>query len=322
MENNKTSYYGSEKRELLSYLEFGSIDLENAKKTIWGYWQDQEAYDLYMFARYARDLFLFRDFFDEKEKSIVLLNEYIKKSAHDKIIDYIFKYAGVMTLIDNEKSDNRRNVCESGSSLFGLIEEIISVDYVLSNGKNIDKIKALTYLGSDISDMMNRGAKELHPEFRFKFSTADTVSKLMDEFNQIGMFYGLSVSLRYALREAKDLLKVANNSEIVVLNRISLSFNGNEQIKAGTGKYAYLLSADELKALFRENGVFAKYTTQNRQINKDGNNTVRVSMVISRNKDMVNDFTDKYNQYIANVAAVMNFEMGKWLDIDELNPQN
>ena len=59
-------YYGSEEIELLSYLEFGSIDIKNAKKTVWGYWQHQEAYDLYMFARYARDLFLFRDFYTEK----------------------------------------------------------------------------------------------------------------------------------------------------------------------------------------------------------------------------------------------------------------
>lgn len=32
-------YYGSEEIELLSYLEFGSIDIKNAKKTVWGYWQ-------------------------------------------------------------------------------------------------------------------------------------------------------------------------------------------------------------------------------------------------------------------------------------------
>lgn len=99
-------------------MEFGSIDLVKHKKTVWGYWQDSEAYDLYMFSRYAKDLFLFRDFFEEKEKSIHVLNEYVKKSAHDKLLDYVFKYAGVVTLLEN--NDAIKSVCESGSSLWGL----------------------------------------------------------------------------------------------------------------------------------------------------------------------------------------------------------
>lgn len=89
MDNQK--YYGCENPESVSYLEFGSINLVKGEKKIWGYWQDQIAYDLYMFARYSRDLFAFRKFFGEKEKTVEKLNEYVLRSAHDKLMDYIFK---------------------------------------------------------------------------------------------------------------------------------------------------------------------------------------------------------------------------------------
>lgn len=96
MDNKK--YYGCENPESVSYLEFGSVNLLKGEKKIWGYWQDQIAYDLYMFARYSRDLFAFRKFFDEKEKTVEKLNEYVIKSAHNKLMDYIFKYAGMLAI--------------------------------------------------------------------------------------------------------------------------------------------------------------------------------------------------------------------------------
>ena len=66
---DKNDYYGCDDPEAVSYLEFGSINLVKGEKKIWNYWQDQDAYDLYMFARYARELFFFRKFFGEKEKT-------------------------------------------------------------------------------------------------------------------------------------------------------------------------------------------------------------------------------------------------------------
>lgn len=316
-EQNLKSYYGSEEIDLLSYLEFGSIDIKNAKKTVWGYWQHQDAYDLYMFARYARDLLLFREFFEQKEKSIGLLNRYIKNSAHDKILDYIFKYAGILTVI---KNDIDRGVCESGSSLFGLIDEVIAADYVFSNGKNIEKIKQLKYLGSDISEMMNKGAELFHPDMRFEFSVADTISKLVDEFKVFGLFYGLSVSLRYALREAGDLVKVSKSSDIVILNRISMAYGDNRRIEAGTGKYAYVISIDELKKMLKEEKIYARYSTANMQFNKDGERTVRASLVISKEKRLVEDFMSFYDNCIdtALKEEVINLEEGEWREFEEL----
>ena len=69
--NKNEIYYGTDKQDSLSFLEFGSIDLVKHKKIVWGYWQDSEAYYLHMFSRYAKDLFLFRDSFEEKEKAFM-----------------------------------------------------------------------------------------------------------------------------------------------------------------------------------------------------------------------------------------------------------
>jgi D-alanyl-D-alanine carboxypeptidase len=99
--NKYDKYYGCENPEAISYLEFGSINIVKGDKKIWNYWQDQTAYDLYMFARYSRDLFSFRKFFDEREKTVEKLNEYVKNAAHNKLLDYIFKYAGMLAISKN-----------------------------------------------------------------------------------------------------------------------------------------------------------------------------------------------------------------------------
>jgi hypothetical protein len=85
-------YYGCENPESISYLEFGSINIVKGDKKIWNYWQDQTAYDLYMFA--FRKLFVF----DESIKTIETLNKYMKNAAHNKLLDYIFKYAGMLAI--------------------------------------------------------------------------------------------------------------------------------------------------------------------------------------------------------------------------------
>ena len=85
--NKNEAYYGSEENTAISYLEFGSVDIEKKSKKIWGYLQDQEAYDLYMFARYARDLFAFREYEIGNDFSVETLQQHIINSAHDKILD-------------------------------------------------------------------------------------------------------------------------------------------------------------------------------------------------------------------------------------------
>ncbi|MCL2284608.1 MAG: hypothetical protein FWC26_14940, partial [Fibromonadales bacterium] len=284
----RKDYYGCDDIESLSYLEFGSVDLRNAKKTIWAYWQDQEAYDMYMFSRYVRDLFAFRDFVDKKEYNVEALNAIVLKSAHNKLMDYLFKYAGIITAVQFNAMDY---ICESGSSLYGWIDEAIACDNVFNNGEHIKGFKSLKYLGSDISDFMNKGAKVFYNEYQMDFSLAPTIADLMHEIKKFSLFYGLGVSMRYALRNADDMQAIAEKSELAIFNRLSVTME-NETLRTiyGSGKSAYIISLPKLIESLNQNGISAKYCTSNMQWKKDGPNTLRASVVISKDIEKIEKF--------------------------------
>ena len=311
----RASYYGDDEVRQLSYLEFGSIDYVNSKKEIWGYCQDQKAYDYYMFSRYADDLFLFRKFFEESDKSVDKLSDYVINSAHNKLLDYIFKYAGFLTIFEKKL---RGSICESGSSLYGLIDEVMACDYVYHGGENIEAIQKTRYICSDISEMMNQGAKEFHSNFNFEVSTAETIGLLMDKIDDLAMFYGLSVSMRYALRTASDLIKIANRTKLSIFNRLSFSLGDTIQSTVGTGKYVYIISLQEFGKLLKEAGFVAKYCSANMQFNKDVENTLRVSFVMAENVDLLETFIKHYEYCVEKSVHIKGVEQGTWFDFDNL----
>jgi len=313
----KKDYYGSEEQTSLSYLEFGSIDLNERTKKIWAYWQDQEAYDLYMFSRYSRDLISFRDFLEQDTISIEALNDRINKSAHDKILDYLFKYAGMISVEDNTI------ICESGSSLYGWIDEAYSIDAVFHNGSNTKKINSLSYLASDISEIMNKGAQLFHPGVNIMVSTAPTISDLARDISErlclhLSLFYGLSVSLRYALRKTEDILKICNVSDLFLSNRLSLSFADTFTQIYGTGKMEYIVSLPELISLLKRYNYKAKYCTAGMQYEKDGKGSVRVSVAISKDEEIIDKFIKEYNYCVELASKTVPVEQGEWLDLWDL----
>lgn len=316
MSNSK--YYGCENPKSVSYLEFGSINLAKGEKKIWNYWQDQDAYDLYMFARYSRDLFSFRKFFHEKEKTVEKLNEYVLRSAHNKLMDYIFKYAGMLAV------EEKGMVCECGSSLYGWIDEALACDYVYGEGRNLKKIKEFHYIGSDISELMNEGAANLHSGIKMDFSTEDTILEVVRDIkkkfrDKLSLFYGLSVSVRYAVRDAKDLIETAETAELSIYNRLSMTYGDETLVSVyGTGKSVYMVSLPKLVEQIEEKGLCAKYCRANMQRDKDGENTVRASIAISAKKDVLDEFTDRYDECIDKSVCIEGIEKGEWKDLKEL----
>lgn len=317
MDNQK--YYGCENPESVSYLEFGSINLVKKDKKIWGYWQDQIAYDMYMFARYSKDLFAFRKFFQEKDKTVEKLNEYVLRSAHDKLMDYIFKYAGMLAIFHEGGA-----VCECGSSLYGWIDEAIACDYVFHEGRNIAKIQGLDYIGSDISELMNEGAESFHSDVKMDFTTEDTIDGVITDIQnrlqkKIALFYGLSVSVRYAVRSAQDLVRVADLSVLSMYNRLSLTYDGQTHISVyGTGKSVYIVSLPQLVEGLKEKGIHARYCTANMQHGKDGENTIRASIITSKSEDVLNTFIAEYEACIDKTMQIPGVEKGEWRVLEEL----
>lgn len=317
MDNKK--YYGCENPESVSYLEFGSINLLKGEKKIWGYWQDQIAYDLYMFGRYSKDLFAFRKFFDEKEKTVEKLYEYVLGSAHNKLMDYIFKYAGLLAI-----SEEGGIICECGSSLYGWIDEAMACDYVYRNGQTIEKIQNMEYVGSDISELMNEGAAGFHSNVKMDFTTEDTINGVITDIQnrlqkKISLFYGLSVSVRYAVRDVEDLIKVADLSELSMYNRLSLTYDKQTLVSVyGTGKSVYIVSLPKLVEGLEEKGIYAKYCTANMQHGKDGENTVRASIITSKSEDVLNKFITVYEECSEKSIQIPGVEKGEWKDLAKL----
>ncbi len=315
--SRENDYYGSDENQAISYLEFGSVNTKEKSKRIWGYWQDQEAYDLYMFARYARDIFSFRHFLDEEDNSINSLQTVIEGSAHVKLLDYIFKYAGIISRIHEGGV-----FCESGSSLYGLIEEVLALDKVFHDGKNSEAIKESKYLASDISEMMNEGAIVLHPSTLIEATTAPTIHKLVEDIKNrniwLGLFYGLSVSIRYAIRESQDLIDMADVCDFQLYNRLSLSFGDTFTNVYGTGKTVYITSLNELTDGLDKKGLKAKYCTANMQHEKDGENSVRASVIIGKTDEDLNRYISEYNYCIDKVSSVETIEKGEWIDLADL----
>ena len=314
---NENSYYGTEAHHAISYLEFGSINPMERTKKIWGYWQDQEAYDLYMFARYARDLFAFRHFLCDGEKNVVSLLRTIENSAHVKLLDYIFKYAGVVS-----QGDNTGMICESGSSLFGMIEEILACDAVFHDGKHFDQILKAKYLASDISDMMNEGAIALHPHTPIESTTASTIHQLIKEIKasslRLNIFYGLGVSVRYAIRSSRDIIDMTDVCDFQMYNRLSLSYADTLTSVYGTGKTVYIISLDELIEGLNKKKVIAKFCTANMQYEKDGYNTVRASVIIGRTEKDLERYITEYNTCIDLIASTESIDKGEWRALSEL----
>lgn len=179
-------------------------------------------------------------------------------------------------------------------------------------------------MGSDISGLMNEGAANFHKDVRMDFSMQDTILNVVREIKakfgkNISLFYGLSVSVRYAVREAADLVEVAEAAELSIYNRISMTFDSKTMVSIyGTGKCVYIVSLPELSGLLSKAGFFAKYCTANMQYGRDGDNTVRVSVAISKDSDLLGRFITEYNACVDKSIQIEGIEKGRWKDLSEL----
>lgn len=172
--------------------------------------------------------------------------------------------------------------------------------------------------------MMNEGAANFHSNIKIDFSTQDTIAGVVREIkkkfgNKLSLFYGLSVSVRYAVRDAEDLIETAEASELSIYNRLSMTYDEETLVSVyGTGKCVYIVSLPKLIRRIKEKGLWAKYCTANMQRNKDGEHTVRASLAISAKHDVLDEFTTRYNECVDKSIHIDGVEKGEWKDIAEL----
>jgi hypothetical protein len=289
-------FYGDDSHKSVSFLEYGSMDLETKSKSTWGFLLHQDAYDSYMFSRYAKDMFYFRDFInDEVTPTPAAFVELVKKTAHKDLQALLLKYAGYMSVKKNEELNDKVVVCEIGSSLFGLIDEVSAMDRLVNSGIHIESIETGRYIGCDISDLMNKGAKEFHPNAKFQFFTdATTASLLTSNSFEFDLFYGVSISMQYSLRSATDMIEICKRSELSVIRSLWFSLDETRSVDLGTGKRGYNISLNEFIKLLDGTGLSAKFYDPNLYINKDTNSIVMD--IIVGNTEVLDRFVNYYTE--------------------------
>jgi hypothetical protein len=308
-------YYGDDSNQVISFLEFGSINVRNQKKNIWGFLFHQDAYDSYMFSRYAKDMFYYREFANG-ENPITSFWETSQKTAHRDLQANILKYAGYRAVNDNIELQKRATICEIGSSLFGLIDEIAALDRLMNDGICIEAINTAKYIGCEISEFMNKGAKELHSRASFDFYTDPMTSQFLEHNVEYDLFYGYSISMHYALRKTQDMIGLINRGKLNIFRRLCFSIGETKSVDLGTGKKGYFISMKEFLELLKETGMSARFYNYAATVNQT-TLTIAIDVVVGE-PDYIDRFTNYYKSIHQEFSSQTPFQLGKgteWSDL-------
>jgi len=225
-----------------TYLEFGKE--EGKKKFVYDKREDQEAYDFFMIARYLKDMIGYR-------------TGNVKKIHHkEDLEDNIKKYSALSVC----KNFSRYLVYyEVGSTVMGVID---SLEYINKKFRKL-KVKDITFIGVDNSDMMNRLTLYTHKSYKLKLYNKIKISKC-------SLFFAKGVSLLYAFDDEKLFCDVLKISDIAIFD-YTFSLKGNLKDFVGTGKAVTYLSLDKCKEYLKYKNKELFLKPSNRIKNTDNN---------------------------------------------------
>ena len=247
MDNESTSkenYYGTKEPEGLTYLEFGGIDLKNSKKEIWDFKTDQDAYDLFMLARYAKEIIAYQDCKEELglgnfEKFL----EIYKTRIHTKdFFNTILTWVALGVL---KKKNLPLNYYELGFTLFGCIEAYEACKIILPSKLEVNEIH---FSGNEISYLMSELATKLHSDYKVSYS----LTGIKEDLN-CGLFFSKGVTLLYALKDTKEFMHYLNTSKIGIFD-YNFSLGRAQSQVLGTGKKITYLSLEKFKEVNKNSG--------------------------------------------------------------------
>ena len=256
---NLPSYYGSRDAELVSFLEFGSIDLANQVKRTWSLMLHQDAYDAYMLARYTKDLLLYRDAWRAGLRTPTEFHELVQQSRHRDLPALLLKYAAIQVAEQRGFGAGRLALCESGSTLFGLIDEMLALDQVVDAGRLEAYLQGGRYVGNEISEFLNRAGAEFHPGVEFEFHLDPSAGEFCAREAHYDLFYATTISLQYSLHTAADLVGLCTAARLSVLNWAPFSPDVTRPTRLGTGKCGFDVSLPEFAAGVAATGMEVRY---------------------------------------------------------------
>lgn len=214
--------------KITTYLDFGKV--RGGRRTCYDYYEGQDAYDLFMGARYFRDIIFYREGEVEKVYQV------------EDLRDQTRKYAALVVCKDNSR---KLVFYEVGSSAMGVIN---ALEYLNKKYSDLN-IKDIEFFGVDNSKWMNAAAKYTHEQYNIKLwesvKDADVV--------KCDLFFAKGVSLMYAFEDEESMCNVLKNSRIAIFD---YTFSLGEKIQdfVGTGLPVTFLSLDKCKKLLEDDG--------------------------------------------------------------------
>jgi hypothetical protein len=220
-----TNYYGqgNTRRTVLEIFSEGADKSKVTHRRL----EDQEAYDTYHLAFYFKELI---KYYELLEKGVSTLDAVPRKDRN--VILYL-----LLTLLPPGQT-----IVEVGSTLFELIEGLLAVrDYARRTGKlpQLD-VEKYRYLGIELSPILRRASKILHPAYQIELVNDITQFKQDSD-----VLYDRSV-LNYALDTGAEVAQFLNKFKVSFINDY---FSKGETFKtARLGKQVTYFSLKEVCA--------------------------------------------------------------------------
>ena len=251
--DNKT-YYGTEDSKVITYLEFGEIDITNSKKKIWNFQLHQKAYDWLMLGRYANDLqtFITMQNLLKTDGIQKCLNKYNEEVHHSD--EAALNLSKIIALAISNK--NNLSFYELGQTIFGCIDGMeFYLDLLANLNININlNLKEVDWYGVDISKMFNQLSSTFHKDYKIICSDKkDKLPKKMD------VFFSKGITLLYDIRSLDDLFNTLDSCRISIFD-YSFSINSIHDTTIGSGKTVrYLVLSEFISRLkLKKEKIFIK----------------------------------------------------------------
>ncbi|MEE9382926.1 MAG: hypothetical protein V3V08_05880 [Nannocystaceae bacterium] len=238
-------FYGADAGEHLSYLEYGSIDLSRQRKNVTGFLLHQDAYDFYYLSRYLRDIFVYRDVIADADASPKRLADAVTRTAHGSLPNLLLKYAALCTARELLPHGECLRLCETGSSVFGIIDELLATNAALGGLELRSYLERAHFVGHEISELMNRTTEAIHPNMAFSFATDARAKDFLARRLAYDVYYCMSVCFQYCLESAQELAAICQPAKLSVLNQLPVSLQASRPVVLATGKRGVNISLSE-----------------------------------------------------------------------------
>jgi len=226
-----------------SYLDFGMT--KRGKRTCYDYREGQQAYDLFMGARYLHDVIAYR----EGRVEAVYHPEDVR--------DNLRKYTALSICRDNNR---HLTYYEIGSSVMGVID---ALNY-LNERYGLVTTRDITWRGVDNSHFMNAMARYIHEVY--DLTVTETAAPVACD-----LFFAKGVSLLYAIHTEDLFADVLAQSRVAVFD---YTFTTAPRIHdvVGTGLAVTYLNLEDCRARLVRSGkklLLTPYTLRTYHVSPD-----------------------------------------------------